>query len=160
MQCPRDQQDLVKQQYGEVEFEACPLCGGIWLCREEFEDALCIGAGHALSGDGFTPSARRDPIPCPFDPDHNMVQLVFYGIQIDTCPEHNGIWFDSGELARLTGMWRKLLHQGMAPKAIAETIFKQKDPPPETLIDRVCEGFARFMGSMAETYAHTRGIRF
>ena len=143
MNCPRDNQELVKQEYGEVAFEACPHCGGIWMIGEEFEDAL--GDGESL----FTPDASfgskrsHEPVNCPMGSDHELVQQTFYGIQIDTCPKHRAIWFDGGELSRLLQTWRQATDAGnFDPKEIAKMLFSQFEDKP-TVFDKICETFAR-----------------
>lgn len=57
------------------------------------------------------------PAHCPVNTDHLLAQSTFYGIQVDTCAIHNGIWFDGGELAYLAAQWRPLMLRMRPPGA-------------------------------------------
>jgi Zn-finger nucleic acid-binding protein len=73
---------------------------------------------NTVAGDGDThwpsaPPAENNPgeIPCPMDGSHLLVRKAFFGIEIDSCPEHLGFWFDGGELEALLPKWKEAMAQ-------------------------------------------------
>ncbi len=152
MNCPRDNEELKTHHCGGVDMMACPKCGGIWIQREDFEEALETNSlpifdGHA---DKLHPN-RHDPVECPLDHDHQMLQQEFLGIQIDTCPEHEGIWLDGGELARMQPKVQELIKRAVHDDVheATEALFPDEE---HHLVGDAAGRFARLLVAVSRSY--------
>ncbi len=115
MLCPRDQATLEKQTIeGDIEIDACTLCGGTWLDKGELEALQRI---HAHDHDGAVLPAQdtvagayqvakqklEDHLDCPICGLRMARHEYAWTSQviIDECPAGCGMWLDKGELEEL-----------------------------------------------------------
>ena len=107
--------------------EICPTCSGIWLdpgnLRSTFTSPL---EGH--TDDLERASAEDAILSCPVDPEHTLLRKGFFGIQIDTCPNQHGVWFDAGELEALVPKWQKAIANSAFKVDKAGNIRRETDP--------------------------------
>ncbi len=115
MQCPRDEATLVKQTaVGDVEIDACTLCGGTWLDRGELEvlqrahehdhDGALIPAQDRVALAFEMAKQKLEPhLDCPVC-GLTMARHEYAWtsqVVIDECPAGCGMWLDKGELQEL-----------------------------------------------------------
>ena len=115
MKCPVDNSVLQSQVYeGDVEVDACPSCGGMWLDKEELErieqtqqrdytEELkrmpdFIGAAYEMALQKSLPV-----ISCPkCNAEMSKHEYAYCSqIVIDVCPKCQGLWLDKGEIEQL-----------------------------------------------------------
>lgn len=82
-----------------VDVEYCPKCYGLWLGPEDVEKItknrfLSHYVNNAL-GD-----SKGTDISCPSCNKDMRIQMV-KDVEIDTCPECKGTWFDYGEIEKI-----------------------------------------------------------
>jgi Zn-finger nucleic acid-binding protein len=106
MQCPKCEQELMHQQFGEVEVDQCSLCQGVWLDLGELRVLRQQKNTNYSQGSGETAVHDALSAPCPrCGGAGNMTRvhdLKRPDIVMDTCPVCYGIWLDGGELDKLT----------------------------------------------------------
>ena len=102
LKCPADQQALtISDSEGHLGYR-CSTCGGTWLpasyvtsiAQEHDFDPKAFVASLAASTDRDSSKA------CP-DDGNILAMAQVEGIELDWCRECNGVWFDTGEIARL-----------------------------------------------------------
>jgi Zn-finger nucleic acid-binding protein len=110
MRCPACRQELVIVEYGGVELDLCAACDGVWFDADELHVLFARagleapeGPGHALAGAAADARASRRRCPrCR----RRMAVVAMPGeprpVTVDRCPKGDGIWFDRGELSRLS----------------------------------------------------------
>ncbi len=155
MKCPRDQELLECQHLHEVEFQVCRKCGGLWIEETEFEEAIGTNDLPIFVGEAKKPlPERHDPVVCPAGDDHKLLQQEFHGIQIDTCPEHKGIWFDGGELARLVPLVKDLIERDEHHDIhkVVEALFPEVEGEEHGLLGDVRARFAGLLMAISRSY--------
>ena len=106
MQCPKCQQELQHQLFGEVEVDQCLACKGVWfdlgelpVLRKQKNTKYSKDAGETAVYDVLS-------APCPRCGGKGHMtrinDLKRPEIMMDTCPICYGIWLDGGELDKLT----------------------------------------------------------
>lgn len=106
MQCPKCEQELQHQLFGEVEVDQCLGCHGVWLdlgelpvLRQQKNTKYSQDSGETVIHDVVS-------APCPrCGGEGHMTRihdLKRPEIVLDTCPVCYGIWLDGGELDKLT----------------------------------------------------------
>jgi Zn-finger nucleic acid-binding protein len=106
MQCPKCQQLLQHQYFGEVEVDQCPNCQGVWfdlgelpVLRRQKNTNFSAGSADSNIYDVLSAPCPR----CGGEGDMTRVHdLKRPEIVMDTCPVCYGIWLDGGELDKLT----------------------------------------------------------
>lgn len=108
-ECPRCRLRMDLLQIGDVAFDECKKCGGMWADVETFQN-VCTDREKQSAVLGFTgernlnaePLAKISYVPCP-----KCKQLMnrsnfarASGVIIDTCKQH-GVWFDLDELPKI-----------------------------------------------------------
>jgi uncharacterized protein len=109
MKCPVDKSVMMVVEHRRIEIDYCLQCSGIWLDSGELDllVALLKAGGADLSRAGLpepgkakVAEARRK---CPIC--GRKMDKVWMGnehrVLIDSCPQGDGLWFDSGELQRV-----------------------------------------------------------
>lgn len=88
VKCLTCQKDMDMKEFGGVEIDICPECGGVWLDGGELKHltGLDPDEGRVLSCDdcGWTMNTK-----------------VVLGIEIDYCPSCGAVWLDPGELEKI-----------------------------------------------------------
>ena len=114
--CPKCGSEIKYLGYGDIKFESCPGCHGIFLDHDE--------VGHEnldnVVGDRAKPQADAKhldtlEIRCPKCNQTMEKHFNRYkkGLLLDVCPSCKGIWFDQGEFERFRGkLGRFLTKQG------------------------------------------------
>jgi Zn-finger nucleic acid-binding protein len=108
MNCPIDRAELIAQTRNGVTAEVCPACSGLWLDPHNLEASI-LSRSDSPTEARESPEALEGARRCPVDPRDELIRRTFFGIQIDTCPQHHGAWFDSGELEALIPKWKKAM---------------------------------------------------
>jgi len=95
---------MIVAEYGGIEIDSCPACGGIWLDAGELEALV-----------GSPPPRKEKPDPdlgppelgCPICVD-KLVKDRYGSTQVvvDKCPHGDGIWLDQGELEQILDAYR------------------------------------------------------
>ncbi len=134
MDCPRCEQTLVARTLAHSTVDECGTCGGIWFDEGELQDAR-DEADPDLSWqalDVFTDASRfalsRSSRPCP----RCLLPMatVDYddaGLQLDSCPTCEGIWFDQGEFAALVRLLVNEATRMDVPDYVREAIEEAAD---------------------------------
>lgn len=92
--CPRCGADLIDAGSGR----ACVGCAGLWIDLEVVQEMVLRMQVPAAPLDLPWHEETRDGIACPVC-DEKMRTMTLYGVQIDMCVKHHGVWFDARELA-------------------------------------------------------------
>lgn len=109
MNCPACKGVVVVVEYERIELDYCTECSGIWFDAGELEllaerlsldgDALSLRDVMGLPDAKVTEKARRCPV-CG-----KKMRKVHVGddprVLLDVCPQHDGVWFDSGEVGQV-----------------------------------------------------------
>ena len=100
MKCPVDSEELVETAVKDQSVWLCHSCGGVFFI-------LDANPGLVLSSGSLKPDQRKQ-VPVNASNQKNsptngapMKVLKYKGIQIDYCPESNGVWLDGDELELL-----------------------------------------------------------
>ena len=128
--------------------------GGIWLEKQSLEKSLTDDVPFSKTNSRVDTSATK--LMCP-QGDTTMEQQDFYGITIDICPEHQGAWFDGGELGKLLEQWRSMISEtpgDYSAKEIARMVVMRNTPKPPGAIEKI----GTFLYELAKT--HSRHNRY
>jgi Zn-finger nucleic acid-binding protein len=105
---PHHEIPMVKTRCGpDLEVDRCPRCGGIWFDGGEFEKLIELGAFYISFLDGKAETAPENN-PERRCPKCNVKLAVtkfpkMPEIEIDVCPQCQGLWCDAGELKAIGG---------------------------------------------------------
>lgn len=134
MQCPICKNMLVRQEYCEVEVNACPQCRGMFVSAEQF-NALVKAAGQepAAEAERFTFKPRDvvrpldgdvAPRTCP-ECGGEMREFNYAydsNVFLDRCMQCRGLWLDADEITgvarhikpdpRIAAAAKGLIHRG------------------------------------------------
>jgi len=109
---------LDKAEIEDVEIDACPKCGGLWLDQGEIEKISEKMSGEVdrlrgllAGGKGVPPVPSEIQDTCPACTTA-MREVLVGDIHVDYCSGCKGIFLDRGELARA-------LHQLQGPVELA-----------------------------------------
>lgn len=148
MQCPKCDVDTKTEKYEGVEIDRCPRCKGVWLDDGEIrqvirerEKTFTSEQIRAVVGDTLPVKVdapeEADVYPCP-KCGENLEKHDLTGIMLDRCPNHDGLWFDEGEIEKV---------QILAERR--QTVFTDKER--QEILQRGQRGFlATFLGAVAE----------
>ncbi len=105
--CPRQPMELLTDSSTGLEVDSCPNCLGVWFDAAELSEfyqspelikrLTPTGGGSVHHTYEISAKARRCPR-CRNGMDRPHVG----GIAVDVCRECRGIWFDHGELRKIT----------------------------------------------------------
>lgn len=96
MKCPACHEYLRVRPYRKKDFNYCDDCEGLWLDSESVKES---GLSSVLAAPQ-TESSRECP-QC-----YTSLQLSRVDktkIELDSCPQCQGVWFDKGELKKMKG---------------------------------------------------------
>jgi Zn-finger nucleic acid-binding protein len=129
MKCITCKKPMITVEYDRIEVDYCLDCGGVWLDAGELE--LLLGSADEIiptlrkkaSGDRQAKSVRKCPI-CG----KRMEEIRIGrepGVPIDICKRDHGIWFDRGELEKVT----EILGEGSGKRVsiLLKNIFGHKN---------------------------------
>lgn len=119
MNCPVCRAPMLILEYHSVEIDYCPQCSGCWLDRGELGLFLSgkIDAGESYALKGERPSKRR----CPRCSKRLRAgDLPDVGIEVDTCVDGHGIWFDRDELLKVVQRRGTGVHRTQAEQWLKE----------------------------------------
>lgn len=138
MNCPRCKAPMLVVEYEGVELDTCLECEGTWFDRDElellFEELSAEAQGLLPREMQSLPEAqtRERKRRCPACGRKMRKVLIGPGqdILIDVCPQGDGLWFDSKEVAQLA---REAIDAvpGLAGKAIhfMGQVFRSQESP-------------------------------
>jgi Zn-finger nucleic acid-binding protein len=115
MKCPRDESVLETRIYeADIEVDACPSCGAMWLDSGELEKIEEVREHDYLEelkriadyiGNAYEMARQqaRPDICCPKCGSEMASREYAYcsQVMIDVCPKCAGIWLDKGEIQAL-----------------------------------------------------------
>jgi Zn-finger nucleic acid-binding protein len=113
MICPRDKVPLVKREIDGYHYHFCDRCHGVWFSKSGLQKYISDQDRPQIIKTGQEPwethDARTRPGLCPVDGKTPMILGIKYGVYVDICHEHKGIWLDNGELDMIIeGIYRSL----------------------------------------------------
>ena len=106
MPCPKCKGTLQTQTFGEIEFERCNECMGLWFDMLEKEDLVALSGSESIDigsdSIGRQYTDVRD-VSCPKceQPMIPMIDKDQYHIRYESCPTCYGTFFDAGEFRDL-----------------------------------------------------------
>ncbi|OGQ83527.1 MAG: hypothetical protein A2289_19340 [Deltaproteobacteria bacterium RIFOXYA12_FULL_58_15] len=98
MRCPACRLPLLTVEVNAIELDYCAEDLGVWFDEGEIE-ALLGCHTPILTWDGSGAKGKRRCPRC------NTKMRLFYpvlGLELDICPNGDGLWFDAGEVEQLT----------------------------------------------------------
>ena len=113
MDCPRCQGPLRSTYLGAGTADRCPSCHGLWVSRDDFREAAEAADEEAgwlafeLWNDAERFRGAPGDLPCPAC--EKPLPRLAYGdaeVQVDVCPDCNGVWLDADELERTVAALR------------------------------------------------------
>ena len=103
MLCPKCKQELIIVERDDIALDYCIHCNGFWFDDDEW-NLLCkrlystaedfIGNIYSIPKLIVKEEIRNCPI-C----NSKMEKFMAYGVILDRCPNHHGIWFDKNEIS-------------------------------------------------------------
>ena len=105
MKCPLDKSVMIVVEHEKIELDYCLRCSGVWFDSGELEllASLLKAEGVSSQTDLLVPQdarAAETKRKCPIC--GRKMHKFWLGEEpkalIDSCPQGDGIWFDSGEL--------------------------------------------------------------
>lgn len=115
--CKKQPMEKAQDSQTKLEVDSCPECLGIWFDAGELETFYqsreLVQRFTPVGGDSLhhtyeiSASARRCPR-CR----KGMERPLVGGISVDVCRDCRGIWFDNGELQKVTQIYRSRGLQG------------------------------------------------
>jgi Zn-finger nucleic acid-binding protein len=100
MKCPGCANDMVKTEFGSIEIDRCPNCGGIVLDKGESDMIDALGLVAVIeSGVGAVHARRQTEARC-HECGRAMIALKGAGdVEYDWCDGCERLFFDRGELS-------------------------------------------------------------
>ena len=111
-ECPRCVGKLRTQSAEGVEIEVCDNCGGIWLDANELKELSSKTEKTPLSSENcaFEPTEGKGEMHCPKCSECPLDTFIYAfdsGIELDRCPQCQGIWLDKNELEQVSALMSK-----------------------------------------------------
>jgi Zn-finger nucleic acid-binding protein len=105
MDCPRCIEKMEDSNNRGIATNTCLYCNGKWIklnslkeILEKEKSALSVVDIKRAFQSHYDGNANRL---CPECEKQKLFQVIVHGIELDHCPECNGLFFDEGELKRL-----------------------------------------------------------
>ena len=113
--CPRCNGNLITKSVEAVEIEVCDGCGGTWLDANELkvlaETSVTNTVSDKAQGANEASSSQQNAdMQCPKCSNRDLIAFIYAcdsGIELDKCPQCNGLWFDNNELKQITSLMSK-----------------------------------------------------
>ena len=156
MQCPRDNSELIPESHAGTDSFQCGRCGGIWIDYSNLLETVTDGRGAPPRSAPDAP-ARDAPIYCPIGKHKLLVRQTLHNMEIDTCPEHLGFWFDGGELESLLSKWTATMEQdkSLTPQELVEMIIgHRRTGSTKGWLDKLRDVFTAWALANAENPHH------
>lgn len=120
MTCPACQGELAvhKCEVSSLEIDCCFICRGLWFDRNELRRFFSSPKLYKkfrlpeLDVTGKKARPASGPRQCPRCVTATMPQVSLGDVEVEECPECQGIWLDSGEISRLIDLYEKKELQG------------------------------------------------
>lgn len=134
MKCPKCEKDLTPQLLENVEIDQCAQCGGTWFDRDELRkakdatdpDLNWMDFEIWREEDHFQISPGSRPCPRCQAP---MATIAYgdTGVEIDVCPQCEGIWLDQGEFERLVEALEQEAETKTAPEYLRASLQEARE---------------------------------
>lgn len=104
--CPICSISMSASDVSGVQVDSCPSCAGAWLDRGELVRLSKSGADAIREAEGLqeregvAPKVANSSCPSCGKPLYHY-RYAGSDVELDTCPNHCGIWLDNGELERI-----------------------------------------------------------
>jgi uncharacterized protein len=100
MLCPVDGAAMAAHEHGDIHFEACPECHGLWFEREQLTASARAGDFSAPSAYGSggpaAPRSMGGALRCPRC-ERRLLTKRLGEVELDACPHCRAVWLDAGE---------------------------------------------------------------
>ncbi|OGO05396.1 MAG: hypothetical protein A2Y60_03640, partial [Chloroflexi bacterium RBG_13_54_9] len=110
MKCPACKSDMIVVEHSRIELDHCLKCQGVWFDSDELE--LLLKSSGLESRNLFISNVLASPEAktaekkrkCPICGKRMKKTTVGHQLEIliDVCPRGHGLYFDGGELSKLT----------------------------------------------------------
>ncbi len=116
MKCPVCKVDLIVVERHKIELDYCISCKGFWFDSGELKllsETLNLNLLNEIKETIIDDSTEHKRI-CPLcDKTMNKIRIgENSNILLDKCPDGQGIWFDWGELSKITNQNKELSNIG------------------------------------------------
>ena len=107
MKCPACKNNLREKGAGGMTLDVCyGGCGGIWFDNSELQRVSARAAAtlHTIWNVPVGSVNQTEPRLCPRCPNQTLERKWFSDarrVEIDQCPQCNGVWLDAGEFSRI-----------------------------------------------------------
>lgn len=110
MDCPKCHLTLTTATTEAICADLCTHCDSVWIGPFQLEKLSAQPGCHVLIQelDGLSPDPRAtSSFSCPICKDHRLQVHRHHELEIDWCPICRGIYFDQGELNRVSARSRE-----------------------------------------------------
>ncbi len=107
MHCPRDGSILATNDVGTTRHYSCESCGGHWIPLKVLRSVL--EADEMATLQSLAASALPTELKC-VSCKVPLAGITLSGVEIDRCPTCHGVWFDGGELKKLSILFKSDSH--------------------------------------------------
>lgn len=123
MNCPRDAFTLQPLAAGRCVVFRCDHCRGIWLSRETLRSL----SEHLARPEVLAPPVAGRAViagtrPCPVCSPEPLAKLTTHGIEVDVCPNCQGVWLDAGELRAVARRGPRAAHSGWLDNPVVRAL--------------------------------------
>ena len=98
MKCPRCNNELVTEQYENIEVDRCPSCRGMWLDHGELDLLEDTAFDQKETKGSLMFQSYPGELLCPKC--QRPMQFFRYrttNMELDFCDQNHGVWLDAGE---------------------------------------------------------------
>ncbi len=109
MKCARCKEELAPKSIGNIKFQYCPTCNGVWIkfpMLEKLSENMDLKSPLLNPAELNSIKVKEEARLCP-DCAKEMDKVYFNGVIVDKCSECNGIYFDNGELSKFFNTFLK-----------------------------------------------------
>lgn len=106
LSCPKCEGELQSVVYDDIEIDRCCQCSGIWFDSSEAEQLKQLKGSESIDVGQLNLENQKQSLEenvyCPRCqvPMIKILDFDKYPIWYETCPQCQGIWFDSGEFKK------------------------------------------------------------
>ncbi len=111
--CPRCSDILTTCTSEGIDIEVCRGCEGTWLDADELKELAQKSSNKMQQCEEAVVLESKNPageMKCPKCPDVQLVAFIYAfdsGIELDRCPQCQGLWLDKSELEQVSALMSK-----------------------------------------------------
>lgn len=135
MECPACLQPMDSLSFMNIEIDSCRFCGGVWFDGGELANFVMKGKvpGRILSTYCLDDSRKIRPPgerTCPRC-GNCLVQVEHRGVNVEHCPDCNGLWFERGRLLTIMKSYKEKISRKRKPLKDQGIVFQIDDQGDE-----------------------------